>query len=311
MSIFLKYAKSIPEKPYSNFGDALSPIIVNLLSNQPVIHANFDYPLPAFVAIGTILQNINVGDNTIWGTGLDVCQFQNNVIFKNSNLKLNILATRGRITDLILKFNEVQTREIYGDPATLLCLSNIHFIKNLRLGIVSHFFDFEEYTPFSRPKYNFLAAADEYNVINPLVYSTVANVIKKIQEIISCSYIISSSFHGLILAEAFNIPCAFMSWSMKSGRYSIFDYKPENAIDHRIRDWYSGLGCSTCLIYGAKQLSKPCAELIIEFLEHNWISNKNKIVKSNDALLKVFCEYYNLPNDNMFHIEKVSDLCDV
>jgi pyruvyltransferase len=55
-----------------------------------------------------------------------------------------------------------------------------------------------------------------------------------LKDIVSCEYIVSSSLHGLIVADSYNIP---------NGRIKLNDLNNlDNSIDYKFKDYYSSLG---------------------------------------------------------------------
>lgn len=93
--------------------------------------------------------------------------------------------------------------EIYGDPALLMPI--IHYptvSKGSEVGIVPHYVDYE----YVVNKYG-----KDHKVINVLN----DNPFEVIDQIVSCSKIVSSSLHGIILAHAYGIPAAWVQFSDK------------------------------------------------------------------------------------------------
>jgi pyruvyltransferase len=170
----------------NNFGDALSPVMFKFLSKkEPILAAREESP--KFVMIGSILNHALPGD-TVWGSGL---AWSNDKVHEG----LNITATRGPISAEICRKAGNDCPGVYGDPALLLPLIfQPNRKKKYKLGIVPHVVD-----------YNLIDIDDCYsdevikvNLNNP------AEVV--VDEITSCQYIISSALHGVIAADAYNIP---------------------------------------------------------------------------------------------------------
>lgn len=247
----LAYAASTLKKPFINFGDGLSAVVLALLTQKRIIRANFDSESHRISAIGTILHSFNNGYVDVWGSGLDSRIGQGSEFYvgpKNPHTILKLHAVRGRFTASHLSCLGYSDPGRYGDPAILIKLflkDGLEIHENKRkVGLVCHFTEFEAYSPTSTPKldrqrYHNLDPA-EFVVINPLVMPNAVSVINKVKEIASYGFIISTSLHGLIIADAFGIPCAMLgSENIRPGCLCNFD--PSSPIDHRFRDYHSGL----------------------------------------------------------------------
>lgn len=102
--------------------------------------------------------------------------------------------------------------EIFGDPALLLPLIIDESKKVHEIGIVPHYIDYNEI----KKKYP-----------NEFVINLQTNdPIKTTREITSCKKIISSSLHGLIVANAYNIPAAWIKFSdnLVGDDFKFYDY---------------------------------------------------------------------------------------
>lgn len=138
------------------------------------------------LCIGSILRYASA-DSIIWGSG-----------FMNANettLATDIRAVRGPLTANKLG---LKGKIPYGDPALLLPL----FFKKGKthsniLGIIPHFTEYK----YFKDKYG-----DKYKVINLIN----TNPLDVVSEILSCSYILSTSLHGLIISHAYGIPAIWI-----------------------------------------------------------------------------------------------------
>lgn len=283
MSINLAYAASIPTVPFANFGDALNPILLSLLTGEKITHCNFNTDVEKLLAIGTILQDFRNGTANVWGTGLDARvpttsgeKFHFDPRF--TNVTYQVHAVRGLLTAHSLRAFGVDVPEVYGDPAILLRKMLGSYVKSERqgkFGLVCHLSELTDYNNTStvRDNLNFYkSVGNEASVISPLTLPTASAVLEKVKEIASYDYILSRSLHGLIIADIFNIPCAYLtSGNFKSGIYSIFDATVD--IDHRFRDYYSGLGKSTAPVYVCPSSNELDVNEAREFLNRNWTSN--------------------------------------
>jgi pyruvyltransferase len=190
-----------------NFGDELSPFIVNKLINSKkynLFYNKFKKENINFIAIGSMVQAAK-NDYHIWGSGL-ITDKPHPAL--NDFCRLNIHAVRGPQTYNFLKNMKckLEVPQIYGDPS-LLCPE---FLKpeiiqeySDKIGIVPHYDNYNKILDmFNKSSLNKL----DYIFINPLDEEE-----EVITKIISCRYIISNSLHGLIISDAYNIPNVWLN----------------------------------------------------------------------------------------------------
>jgi pyruvyltransferase len=180
-----------PSEHTRNFGDHLSSIIVsrmlshfNHLLDEAVAH-------PArLLAVGSILHFAGDGD-TIWGTGVNGKVEASEHTFRT----LDVRAVRGPITREFLMARGIAVPEIYGDPALLLPRL---FPGRFRASgqrpyvVVPNLHDLD-------------SLSQESSAVSPLSAWNVC-----VERIIEASFVISSSLHGLVVAEAFGIPARYL-----------------------------------------------------------------------------------------------------
>lgn len=197
-----------PVSSIDNFGDALSEAIFRKMigCNPPKASARESDKV---LGLGSILH-FAVDHDIIWGTGVNG---------KHPNFQdypfraLDVRAVRGPLTRDFLERKGIPCPEIYGDPALLLprlfpklsptpCedyiiiphLSEIHLFRNMPHVV----------QPFQR-------------------WETVVN------RILGAKFVISSSLHGIIVAEAFGIPARWLK---------VTDHEPE----FKYQDYFYGTG---------------------------------------------------------------------
>jgi pyruvyltransferase len=181
------------ENPYVNFGDYLSLKLVERIVNQPVRfykkkNANKEKKL---LALGSILT-FAWDNDVVWGSGvngkwMDLKYYT----FKN----LDVRAVRGPLTrDFLIKNFQIECPEVYGDPALL----------------VPSFFP--EFQKKENPSYDYIIIPhySERALFPKEVYVNVVDPLdpwdQVIEKIIDSKFVISSSLHGIVVAEAFGIP---------------------------------------------------------------------------------------------------------
>lgn len=196
-SIYLNYYKS------SNFGDALNPYFVKLLTKKTnIIYYKKNiisrlFPRENYMVIGSVL-GLADSNTIVWGSGF---------ISEKSFLKVKpkkILAVRGPLTRNGVINQGIECPEVFGDPCLLLPKYYYPNVKKKHeLGLIPHFVD-------KTSTYINNLINDDVLVID--IQSGIENVVK---QILSCNRIASSSLHGIIAADAYNIPSAWIKFSNK------------------------------------------------------------------------------------------------
>jgi pyruvyltransferase len=145
-----------------------------------------------YLCIGSIITWMTSKRSVIWGSG---------VVYPNKELSAipkKIYAVRGPLTREYLLQRGINCPEIYGDPALLFpqyYMPNPQ--KKYKLGIIPHF----------RDKQNQLLG--KFKNDESVLIIDVQNIHpwhKFIDDIYSCECIASSSLHGIIISDAYNVP---------------------------------------------------------------------------------------------------------
>lgn len=224
--------------PNNNFGDELSPYIIEKLSGEKVKFRNIltfrniignlkkiikniikarNYKeikdlcsftnKPIILAAGSILEG-STSRCIVWGTGM-----------AQSQRKIrggNFLTTRGKLSAAIVRKNGFTVQSnIYGDPAILLPIVYKPKSKkvNKRIGIIPHYVDYTYCKDH--------LTHDNYFLIN----LRTKNIEEVIEQINSCELIYSSSLHGLIVSHTYGIPAIwFQIKEFEGGNFKFEDY---------------------------------------------------------------------------------------
>jgi pyruvyltransferase len=197
----------------NNFGDCLAPYILRHYGYTPVYSQQQDSDI---VLVGSILQWIPKSyKGIIFGTGGD------NELYNFPNAK--IIGVRGKLTLRNIRTEKIGNI-ILGDPGLIV---NKVFPKPVKkefyLGIIPHFVDEDHEKIISLKK--------KYGE-NVLFINVLRDAKKVIEDIKKCEYIASSSLHGLITADAFDIP---------NIRFVIRETMPTYFYDYKFDDYYSSL----------------------------------------------------------------------
>ena len=186
-----------------NFGDVLSHALVQkMLPGYDV-----QQPSPSqkkLLAIGSIIHLAQEGD-IIWGSGINGKHPATTDYHFRS---LDVRAVRGPLTRNFLLGMGIACPEIYGDPALLLPLFFHEFKKN----------PIREYIVIPHIS-EMLLFHDDPNVVLPTEDWKVV-----VQKIVESKFVISSSLHGIIIAEAFQIPARLLKITNNEPLFKYEDY---------------------------------------------------------------------------------------
>jgi pyruvyltransferase len=196
---------------FENFGDIISLKLVERIVGGPVriYKKGQKPPEKKLLAIGSLLYFANNND-VLWGTGTNG-KFTNKKDFKFTSL--DIRAIRGPLTRQFLWDTfQIQCPEIYGDPALLFPYFFPEFKRK-----DNPIFDYIIIPHYSEED---LFLKEEWDNV---VYSTEPwNEI--LEKILNSRFVISSSLHGVILAEAYGIPARLLVVSKNEPLFKYYDY---------------------------------------------------------------------------------------
>ena len=180
-----------------NFGDAVGPWLSSKITGKNPLNARgSDVAVPPIMSVGSILNLIEQDGTKVWGTGLmgPLSRDDASRLRKFSNVSVH--AVRGKLTrDEVKRKLGWDVPEIYGDPALLLPMflpvSKASNDTEL-ISIVPHYLHFD---------YCKELRSDRVDVLD--VRDGMERVIRRIASSRVC---ISTSLHGLIIAQAYGIP---------------------------------------------------------------------------------------------------------
>lgn len=192
----------------SNFGDLLSPWLMKQMTGVDPVLA--DRSRPHYVMIGSITDK-GSDHSILWGTGTYGTESKSEV-----NGKAKYTAVRGPLTRAKLNAKwgfGIKVPEVYGDPAILVPLYYRPKVK------VTH--DYGVVVRWSERKW----AEATYGPGVKLIDFARGDIEGVLDDMLSCKRIISSSLHGLIIADAYGIPNAWLaSTTPRGGEYKFIDY---------------------------------------------------------------------------------------
>ena len=283
--IDLCWARTPEPLKKTNFGDGLSPIIVSALSGMQCQHTPFKCTRERLVSTGTIGNNPEGGLVHYWGTG-----FNCNIFSKEEepplehhfvipeNTKFVVHATRGKISEKILNRASISTPQVYGDPVTLLpkiLTENVD--KKYELGIIIHLSETEGKEITSQAKSIFKrydipdSLKDDVILINTYSPASLDGIKEKVNQIRSCKRILSTSLHGIVIPEVYEIPC--LNFNTRFNGIKTLDLDDDaHLLDHRFRDFYSGIDVKKLSVYGReRKLGKTPWEGIFKYIDKYWV----------------------------------------
>lgn len=182
-----------------NFGDSIGPYLLSKITGKPVINICHEKE-SGIMAVGSILQLVDREDMVIWGSGL-IEKPKNEVLKNIKKYNPKILSIRGMETAkcLIEAGVKIPNKSVYGDPALILPL----FYKPLtssknKIGICPHYIH----------KSHFLRSITDNNILK--IIDVQKDMESVVDEISSSTICISTSLHGLIIAQAYGVPWVWL-----------------------------------------------------------------------------------------------------
>ncbi len=200
-----------------NWGDDINYHFLRKLFRRNIV--SYDYSTIShrtdknnYLMIGSTLTLLCNRKSIVWGAG---------VIDSAAELPQKpkkVLAVRGPLTRDYLLERGIQCPEVYGDPALLVpYIYSPKVEKKYKLGIIPHYSDYD--TPvLDKFKNN-----EDVLFIKMEGYDKWTDVI---DGILSCEKIVSSSLHGLIIAEAYGVPnlWAEIKGELLGGHFKFHDF---------------------------------------------------------------------------------------
>lgn len=195
----------------NNFGDLLGPAIVErLVSDRD--RADRSAVARRLLTVGSVLHMAQDGD-VVWGSG------KNGKVVEEEHKarSLDVRAVRGPLTAQWLTARGFEVPEVYGDPALLLPtlypeLSDLASQKRRRRVLVPNLHDSAGWSG------------------HPDFVSPIGPWRDVVEAIVTSETVVTSSLHGVIVAEAFGLPVAHVTSTRE----------PE----FKFRDYYEGTGRS-------------------------------------------------------------------
>lgn len=198
---------------YGNFGDELSVFITKKLINNKKYELclNDSNISTNIICIGSYIHNAK-NNYYIFGSGV---RTKNNIERGHKYNNLKVYAVRGPLTKEYLENKNIKVPNIFGDPALLLPFfykpNKLVNMKN-KICIIPHKSNYDKYI---NKNYD-----SNFVIINPT--DKWENIIDNIY---SCKCVLSSSLHGLICSDAYDIPNLWLNeYKLQEGEFKFKDY---------------------------------------------------------------------------------------
>lgn len=199
-----------------NLGDAISPVIVEHLLKEKSLSLKAEVRGTRHLcAVGSVIT-AGAQDATVWGSGI----LNPKLLYRIKGRKLDIRAVRGPVTRALLMEYGYRVPAVYGDPAVFM--SEIYCPKaakkDCHYGFVVHKDGSKRFGDLNRLtcSYKFIdIKTDDYRHF--------------IDELVSVECVVSTSLHGIILAETYGVPAILMMPECDFMKYE---------------DWYEATGRS-------------------------------------------------------------------
>ncbi len=243
-----------------NYGDAMGKYLVEKMTGKNVILSGKKGPHRVNLVIGSIINNAGTTKYCdVWGCGI-ISRGQ------TSQKGAKFYAVRGPLTRQSLLKTGHHCPEIYGDPALLLPkYYTPKTEKKYEIGIIPHYVDYQKVKK---------KITDTSICIIDLMHK---NIEETTDKIFSCKRIISSSLHGIIVAQSYNIPALWTKFSNKLSGDGV-----------KFADYFLSVGINP--YNGINMINEiPNRDKIINLIDDN--SDKTKIVEFNEKKLLDSCPF--------------------
>lgn len=202
-----------------NFGDILSPVILRETWGIEPVRVSSRFSGKALGA-GSILHHAVRGD-VVWGSGLIQAQ-------RFDGRGISFAAVRGPRTRQCI---EGDVPELYGDPGVLLptVYTPRPLLRRYDIGVVPHSVDKGAMTFHDSEVLSIDIEERDWRLT--------------VDRITACDIVVSSSLHGIIIAEAYGIPAVWVQPTdgLKGGMFKFHDYYEGTGRDASLADWHGGL----------------------------------------------------------------------
>lgn len=181
----------------TNFGDAIGPwIVARTTGKVPVNTRGTSLAVPSLMSVGSILGQVERTDTQVWGTGLIEPLRGDRLAKLKAMDRIEVRAVRGKLTrqELVSKAGWT-VPEVYGDPGLLLprYIDRTEGMASAgQVAVVPHYAHVESFKPLEGQSVHFVDVEQGLEQV--------------VREIAAADAVVSTSLHGLIIAQAYEVP---------------------------------------------------------------------------------------------------------
>lgn len=175
-----------------NFGDELGPLLIKEILKKNKITNK--YTSKKIFSIGSVIHFSRPGD-VVWGSGIN-----GKVSFPDNEISNDFRAVRGPLSQDLLEKKGYKVPKVFGDPAILIndffTFKKSDYSKD-KILIIPNYNDFN----YINIQLNNIVSENKYLLVHP--FTNYEILISMIQ---SCKAIVTSSLHGLLFSDLYEIP---------------------------------------------------------------------------------------------------------
>lgn len=195
----------------TNLGDYLSKIVYEWMLAYYHLDPQKTFSHTKYLmSVGSILA-LGAFDAVVWGSGILRTSQIPSIFEKSCFRHLDIRAVRGPLTANVLQSAGYKCPSIYGDPAILMPLvypgcsrEKIH-----KISIIENLERVERQESYDGLNFIDIQTTDYKSFIDAILAS---------------EKVVSSSLHGIILAETYGVPAVFFNHKMDEQMFKFFDW---------------------------------------------------------------------------------------
>ncbi len=278
----LCWAGATSSQQHLNLGDALSPVMVALMSGRPIARAPFHSSLHRLSAVGTIGHALSEGVVDVWGSGSSASKNPQagraaEPYTIPAHTQLRVHATRGPLSWALLTGAPPPPSAVFGDPVWLLPrFYRPAAAAKWELGIIMHLSEHHDRNPdlTAVPLHQrYAIPADLTPSIKRLDTITAVSaeaLRQRMDDILACKRIVSTSLHGMVIAESYGIPCLYFPPRVKFRGLGVVDLADEPNINSRFADLYLGLGLQRLEVFAQRRNETTDWDKVIGAIDQAW-----------------------------------------
>lgn len=207
---------------HGNWGDDINYFFLREICKRSIgifdqFSLAFRFKLKNYLVIGSTIDMLCRENTEVWGAG---------IIDGTKPLRYKpkkVYAVRGPLTRKVLLEQGVDCPEVYGDPALLISRYYQPKVKKkYKYGLISHVSNRDKVSNLRLDNIP-IKEREDVLIIDLSKYDKWTDIL---DQICSCESIISSSLHGLIMAEAYEIPNVWIEFGkpLIGGHFKFHDF---------------------------------------------------------------------------------------